>query len=234
MECRKQLMRLIVAAMLVLGLVCGGLGSQAAAQGEEDLPGRIQQQYEQLQGFETDFVQVLTNASSGEQETRRGTIAFEQPRSIRWETTSLEQELLIVGPEAVWDYFPAEEVAYTYAPQQVFQSKTMLRFISGEANITEDFRIERQKSDTNWSKLKLIPKQPEPNLVLAYIWVEPESALLRQVLLVDFFGNGNKLTFKDIKLDPEFAPGWFEFEPPDGVEVLRNTTPGQGGVDIGS
>ena len=219
-------------ALTILVLAVGGT-ALAEDTDPPQLPTRIQAQYEHLQGFETEFVQVLTNASSGEQQRREGTISFAKPRHIRWETTAPESELLIAGPETVWDYFAEEEVVYTYSSDQVFQSKTMLRFISGEANITEDFYIQRQESENKWVKLKLIPKKPEFNLVLAYIWVDPETALLRQVLLVDFGGNGNKLTFTDIQLNPEFKDGWFRFDPPEDVTVLRNTPPGQDGVDIG-
>ncbi|MFO7717170.1 MAG: LolA family protein [Thermodesulfobacteriota bacterium] len=224
-----------VAWVLVLAvLMLAGAGSAFAEDKDaSELPQRIQSQYEQLQGLKTDFVQELTNAASGEKQRREGTISFAKPRHIRWETTTPESEMLIVGPETVWDYFAEEEVVYTYSTDEVFQSKTMLRFISGEANITDDFHIESQESENEWVKLKLIPKKPESNMVLAYIWVEPETALLRQVLLVDFGGNGNKLTFTDIQLNPEFEEGWFHFEPPEGVDVMRNTPPGQDGEAFG-
>ena len=237
MDWSRQWVRFSVYAawsLTVAFLVLAGVKTTLAeAKDLSELPTRIQTQYEQLQGFETDCVQELTNAASGEKQRREGTISFAKPRHIRWETTTPESELLIVGPERVWNYFAEEGVAYTYPTDQVFKSKTMLRFISGEANITEDFHIEKQKSENDWVKLKLIPKKPEFNLVLAYIWVEPETALLRQVLLVDFGGNGNKLTFTDIQLNPEFEEGLFHFEPPEGVDVMRNTPPGQDGEGFG-
>ncbi|MFP4315000.1 MAG: outer membrane lipoprotein chaperone LolA [Desulfovibrionales bacterium] len=183
---------------------------------------QIQDRYESIDSFTTEFTQELTNASSREREVRQGQISFKQPRLIRWETTVPEAELLIVGPDTVWNYFPAEESVYTYPVEQIFDSKTMLRFISGRANLEEDFFVESQEMEEGFQKLKLVPRKPEPNLVLAYLWVDPETALLHQILLVDFFGNGNQLTFDDLELNIDLSEDLFSFSPPQGVEILEN------------
>ncbi len=185
----------------------------------ETITADIQKQYQMLESFTASFVQKLTNAATKEVELRSGTIAFVKPRKIRWETTTPEKELLLVGENVVWDYFPEEKVAYKYAVGQVLQSKTMLRFISGEANLEEDFVIENQGDDNGRIKLKLIPKEPESNLVLAYGWVHPKTKLLSKVLIVDFFGNGNELELDGLVMNTKLNQDMFTFVPPKGVEV---------------
>lgn len=211
-----------VLCLLVPAVFLALLSAPAAQARDQDLADRIQRQYESITSFRTDFVQVLTNAASGESEVRTGTIFYQQPRLIRWETEEPEQELLLVGKERVWQFFPEEEVAYRYQVDQIFQSKTMLRFISGEANLKQDFKLEEVGEEQGWTKIKLIPKRAEPGLVLAYLWIEPDTALLRQILLVDFFGNGNQLTLDDIERDISLDPSLFTFSPPAHVEVLEN------------
>ena len=185
----------------------------------EEISAHIQKQYQDLESFSSSFVQRLTNAATKEVEVRSGTIIFAKPRNIRWETTVPEKELLLVGKEVVWDYFPDEQVAYKYAVDQVLKSKTMLRFISGEANLEEDFVIENQGDDAGMIKLKLIPREPETNLVLAYIWVQPTTNMLGKVLIVDFFGNGNELELSNMAMNKPLPPDIFTFTPPQGVDV---------------
>ncbi|MDD4649006.1 MAG: outer membrane lipoprotein carrier protein LolA [Desulfoplanes sp.] len=208
---------------IILGFVCVCVCPFFASASE--LTAKIQQQYTSLQSFQAHFVQKLTNAATHEVEVRSGMIAFAKPRNIRWETVSPEKELLLVGSDVVWDYFPGEEVAYKYAVEQVLQSKTMLRFISGEANLEEDFVIEDQGEDGGQHKVKLIPKEPESNLVLAYLWVHPDSHMLGKILIVDFFGNGNELELSDMILNGSIAPATFIFSPPQGVDVQDSSTP---------
>jgi outer membrane lipoprotein carrier protein len=210
--------RSLIAVLLLTGLVLGG-AAQAAGQ---SITERIQSRYETIDSFTTEFTQVLVNAASKEQEERSGTISFRQPRLIRWETASPEQELLVVGLDQVWNYFPAEGVVYVYPVEQIFDSQTMLRFISGEADLGQDFTVTEHGREDGWTKLELVPKAPEPGLVLAHLWVDPETALLQRIQLMDFFGNTNRLTFMETRVNVDLPGTEFTFVPPQGVEVFRN------------
>lgn len=198
------------------------LAAPAAAQASK-ITDAIQKRYDSLSSFQTDFQQELTNAASGSVEKRSGKIWFKQPSLVRWETQKPEKELLVVGPQVVWDYFEADKVVMKYRASQVFNSKTMIRFLSGKANLKEDFKVEEQGTDNGLLKLKLIPKEPEPTMVLAYIWVDPKTHLLGRVLIVDFYANGNQVTLSNLQTDKKAEAPLFEFTPPKGVQVKDNT-----------
>ena len=210
----------IILCVFLLVLFCTPLLWAA----ETDIADTIQEQYASIQSFRTQFEQDLTNAASGETEERNGTIWFQKPHRIRWQTEHPDKELLVSNNNTVWDYFPEDKVANKYSLQGRFESKTMLRFISGEVNIKEDFQVLNQGPDpmhSDWIKLRLVPKDPEPSLVMAYLWFEEQSNLIRQVLLVDFFGNGNQLTFQDIEQNIEIDPSLFCFQPPEDVQLMK-------------
>jgi len=182
----------------------------------------IQKRYDSLNAFQTDFQQELTNAASGSVEKRSGKIWFKQSL-VRWETQKPEKELLVVGKSAVWNYFEADNVAMKYRTSQVFNSKTMIRFLSGKANLKEDFKIEEQGTENGLVKLRLVPKEPEPTMVLAYIWVDAKTSLLGRVRIVDFFGNGNQVSLTNLSVDKRADAKLFEFTPPKGAQVKDNT-----------
>lgn len=182
---------------------------------------RLQDRYETIDSFQAGFVQILTNAATREQEERFGRISFQKPLNVRWESTSPEEELLIIDEESVWNYFPEENAAYQYETDEILTSRNMIRFISGQARLTEDFRVEDQGMVDELYKIKLVPKNPEPDLVLAYIWSD-DDGMMRRILLVDFFGNGNELRLQDMDLNPDFDKDFFTFEPPDGTDIIEN------------
>ncbi|KAF5041088.1 Outer-membrane lipoprotein carrier protein [anaerobic digester metagenome] len=202
---------LTVAVVLV-----GAVGAQA-----DDLTDRIQQRYDSLQSFRGFFLQKLTNASSREVQERLGNIAFARPRFIRWETTSPENELLIIGKDTVWEYFPDEETVYRYTVEQVLSSKTMIRFLSGEANLKDDFTVQDMGMDGEFRHLKLIPKEPEPNLVEGEVWVRPGQDIMERIKLVDFFGNVNELELTGLELDVPVDEKEFTLVPPKGTEIIE-------------
>jgi outer membrane lipoprotein carrier protein len=71
--------------------------------------------------------------------------------------------------------------------------------------------------------LLLAPKQPEPSLTEARVWVNPDTALISKVLVVDFYGNENLVDLENLVLNPDLSEGLFEFEPPEDVDVFDNT-----------
>lgn len=210
-----------IGKIILIVAVLGAALLPSAAQANK-LADAIQKRYDSLSSFQTDFQQELTNAASGSVEKRSGKIWFKQSL-VRWETLKPEKELLVVGPQVVWNYFEADKIAMKYRANQVFQSKTMIRFLTGKANLKDDFKIEEQGTENGLTKLRLVPKEPEPTMVLAYIWVDPKTSLLGRVLIVDFFGNGNQVTLTGLVLDRKFEAKLFEFTPPSGVQIKDNT-----------
>lgn len=210
--------------LILLILFTPILGS--AEDGEKELTAAIQKQYQTIESFRTEFTQKLINASSNDSEERKGWIAYKRPRRIHWETESPEKEVLILNRDFVWDYYPAENVAYRYSLQQMFDSKTMLRFISGEVDLAEEFNVTRTNPQAEASeliRLELQPKDPDPSLVEANLRVDPEDMLIRRIKLVDFFGNQNILRFKNIERNCQPDPDLFELEPPEDTRVVDRT-----------
>jgi outer membrane lipoprotein carrier protein len=190
---------------------------------------QVQKTYQSITSFAADFRQEMNNASSKEREIRTGKIAFSQPGLIRWETVKPEKELLIVAKDSVWDYFEDEKTAYRYPVEDILNSKTMLKFLSGKANLSEDFFVSEEKDqaakEQGQVKLRLAPKEPEPGLVMAQAWVDTKTFLLRRIILQDFYGNTNDLSLNDIKINAQLPKGTFDFTPPKGVEILDETKP---------
>ncbi|MFZ5813029.1 MAG: LolA family protein [Thermodesulfobacteriota bacterium] len=189
-----------------------------------DLADAVQKKYDGIVGFTANFNQDLKNSSSGEDEKRSGTIAFKKPSLVRWETVAPEKELLLVGKEAVWDYFEEDQEAYRYPVEEIISSKTMLKFLTGKANLREDFHVSEEPDPeaAGLTRLKLVPREPEPGLVLAQVWIDPETHLIMRIAIQDFYANTNELRLDNLKLDPTLPDSLFVFSPPKGVTVHDN------------
>ncbi len=186
----------------------------------DDTLAKIQQQYETIRSFQAEFTQELRVAASRESEEREGLLFYQHPGRIRWETVSPEKELLVVGPEVVWNYFEEEEVAYSYAAEDVLGSATVLRILSGQARLDEDFVTEEDLIENDTLRvIRLRPRNPEPSLVEATVWIDPDTFLLHSILALDFYGNTNQVTLNNLQLNLDLDPELFEFTPPDGVAI---------------
>lgn len=213
-----------IALLAALTLASVGNAFAAAAQDVSALADKVQKQYQALTSFSADFVQMLDNAASKEKDTRSGRLVFAQPALIRWETEKPEKELLVVGKDAVWNAFPEEKVAYRYSVEEVLGSKTMLRFLSGKGNLREDFHVEQEKdAPEGQAKLRLVPREAEPSLVLAYAWVDLKTNMLTRIAIEDFYGNLNDVTLNNVKVNPAVSKEQFQYTPPKDYGIFDNT-----------
>lgn len=201
----------------------------ARADDPGQLAGRMQRKYAAIKAFSADFTQAIRNAASGDTEHRSGSFLFKKPTLVRWETVKPEKELLLVGTSAVWDYFEEDKEAYRYSVKDVIGSKTMLRFLTGKANLTEDFIVAAGKPEagdaSGLTVLDLAPREPEPGLVMAKIWVDPRTDLIVRIRIQDFYANTNDLTLSKVVLNPRLPDKLFAFTPPKDVQVHENDGP---------
>lgn len=191
----------------------------APAANAANLAAVIQQRYETLKSFSADFEQTLTHKESGSVERRQGSLLFQKPLLIRWQTAKPHEETLVVTAKEIWDYLPDEEVAYRYPPSLVRDSRSIIQVITGQATLTKDFDVKPEGSEQGLAKLRLYPKEPAPQMVEAVIWVEPDNGYIRRASIVDFYGNTNEVRFTSFKPDVRLKASDFSFTPPKGIEV---------------
>lgn len=219
--------KIIITALAMLLFSAGGAaadGSPGQVAEKADVTDRIQNTYETLAGFTADFEQTLINSATTAQEVRGGSMAYLAEGYLRWEVQGPDPELLVVRPDVVWDYFAADGLAIKYAREQVLSSATMLKLLSGRANLKQDFKVLDESTDNSLTLLTLSPKEPEPTMVEASVWVEPETALIRSIEVVDFYGNINRVQLSNVSLNPDLTPADFAFSPPAGVMIQNNAT----------
>lgn len=193
-----------------------------AAAFAEDITGSIQARYKAMKSMEAAFSQTLRHKESGSTESRSGTFHFLAPDRIRWDTKTPAPELLVINPDAVWNYFVDEEVVYKYPASLVHETKTALRFITGQANLKEEFYVEEAAPQDGLTVLHLFAKEPTTDLTEATMWIAADHSVQR-ILTVDFYGNENEIHFSGMRFNTGPAASLFEFTPPAGVDVEDRT-----------
>jgi outer membrane lipoprotein carrier protein len=189
------------------------------AAGAAETAARIQKQYAAIKGFGADFEQTLTHRESGAVEKRKGTLLFQKPLLIRWETKNPHQELLVVTGKEIWDYLPDEDLAYRYPLSMVQDSRGIIQVLTGQAVLTQDFDVKSDGEEENFVRLKLYPREPGPQMVEAVIWADKTDGYIRRAELTDFYGNKNSVRFSSFNTQAQFRESDFHFTPPPGVEV---------------
>lgn len=184
---------------------------------------RLEKKYEDMGSMQADFTQTLIHKESGARENRSGVIFFKKPLLVRWETKSPQPELLIVAKDSIWNAFPEEEIAYKYAVDIAQDSSSIIRVITGQARLAQDFFVEYESMDKGTAVLRLYPKEPTQSMVEAKIWIEMKTDLIKKLLIVDFYGNENEITFTRQKTGVKLQDSLFTYKAPADFIVEDRT-----------
>ena len=203
----------------MLALAAGLVLLVASAAQAADIAATIQARYEKLRTYSATFEQTLTHKESGSVEKRQGSLLFQKPLLIRWQTDKPHEETLVVTHKEIWDYLADEEIAYRYPLELVRDSRTIIQVITGQAALTKDFDVKEAGQENGLAKLHLYPKEPAPQMVEALLWVEPSTGYIRRASIIDFYGNSNDVRFTQFKPDTSLKESDFTFTAPKGVEV---------------
>ena len=179
----------------------------------------VQRVYGAMDAFQANFTQKLTHRESGSFEMRDGTLLFKKPLLVRWETAKPYAELLLINSREIWNYLPDEKLAYHYAPELAKDSRTLIRVATGQARLDQDFFVEEDGKEDGLLRLRLYPLEPTQQMMEAGIWVDPTAYFIKKVIIVDFFGNSNEVTFTGLNTKLKLEEKSFDFTPPKGVIV---------------
>ena len=179
----------------------------------------IQRVYGAIDAFQANFTQKLTHRESGSFEMRDGTLLFKKPLFIRWETAKPNAELLLINSKEISNYLPDEKLVYRYAPELAQDSRTLIRMVTGQARLDQDFYVEEDGKEGGLLRLRLYPLEPTQQMVEGSIWVDPSAYLIKKTVIIDFFGNSNEVFFTSFNTKQKLEEKSFDFVPPKGVIV---------------
>ncbi len=190
----------------------------------DDTVQKLQRVYEETNDFQADFRQETFNKSLKRTMIEEGLVFFKKPRNMRWDYTKPEVKKLIINPQKAWLYLPREKTAYVQKADNLVQSATLIRFLSGLGKLKDDFQINYAQPEAldkhgNYL-LKLTPKEKNSSLQALGITLDKNTYFIIQVSFEDLMGNITTLRFSNIALNAGLSDKLFKFQPPAGTNIF--------------
>jgi outer membrane lipoprotein carrier protein len=204
---------------------CPFVGMAAELPPIDDVALNLQHAYEKTDDFKADFVQKTIVKSIKKTDVEEGSVFFKKPKNMLWKYTKPKEKKLIINSREAWLYLPQEKIAYTQKSEYIFQSKVLIKFLSGLGKLKDDFSIkyaQPEPLDKNGNYLLLlIPLEKSSAYNSLKITVDKNSFYILQVSFDDFMGNSTILRFSNIFMNTGLSQKMFQFKPPAGIEVFQ-------------
>ena len=196
------------------------LVSASAAVAADSARERLEKYLESAAALRTEFSQTLLDEQGRTIETTTGTLYLERPRHFRWDYKEPYEQSIIGDGEQVWIYDPELEQV-TVQPMATSAGSTPIFLLAEGAELDTHFEAVELGEIAGLRWLSLAPRDPETQF--ATIRLGFDEGGLRIMELADNLGQTTHLEFSGEQRDQSFAPGLFQFTPPEGVDVFDGT-----------
>lgn len=216
-----------VLASLAFLLVTAGAGWAESPARPIEIAENLQKTYDSFQALSADFTQATTIKMTRRSRRGAGTMTMLKPGRMRWDYLEPDRQVLISDGKTLSMYFEKSKQMIITSAADYLQSDVTYSFFTGAGNILKDFQVseitDKPASDET-TGIMLVPREPHPQVNRLYIWTDPDTHLIRKILIIDHFDTETTLSFSNIKINTDVSDAdaaLFDFQPPPGTEIIR-------------
>lgn len=184
----------------------------------EDAAERLTERLDPLERYQANFEQQILDSSGEQMQNARGEMWLSRPGMLRWEVEAPYSQTVVSDGEDVYMYDPdLEQVTVQEMDDRVTHTPALL--LSGSANdLTESYEVFYEQEGGE-DVFTLVPTSADTLFEELSMVFEGET--LTELWMMDSTGQRTAITFSNITLNGDIAPDIFDFEIPEGTDVIR-------------
>jgi outer membrane lipoprotein carrier protein len=185
---------------------------------------RVQSRYDGIRDLNADFEQQSQSASFAGQplmdaEPKTGRVVFAKPGKMRWTYGDPDPSVVVSDGATLWIHDVEGGNATRLEVTAGYLSGAALQFLLGDGNILEEFDVKATACTSEHITLDLLPKLDASYERLGLV-ARRGTGDIDATSVVDLFGNRTEIRFKGVEVNRSPDASVFQFEVPEGVEVI--------------
>jgi outer membrane lipoprotein carrier protein len=181
----------------------------------------LEGKYQSLKTFSANFSQRYENAEQVIEES--GVLTIKKPGKMYWEYRKPAPKYFLVNGRKSWFYVPADKQVIVTNLQDDASTPLMLLF--GEGDLRSDFEVQEEKEQAprvagNWM-LRLVPRTPQGDFSYIVLEIDPATAIISRLTIVEPIGAHNEYVFSDIVENQKVSDKIFKLRLPSDVEIVE-------------
>ena len=183
----------------------------------EFLAQRIEERQAAARDLVARFVQRYRSGALNRTLVERGEVKVKRPGRMRWEYQDPEKKTFVSDGKRFYFYVPADKQVVVRDQDPARSLPALL--LSGRSGILSEFDPTLEPGRPGLSRLKLVPKNPDPEIARVFLDVDGEHRI-RRIEVLDVQGNESIFEFEDMRENVGLPDATFRFDVPRGVEVI--------------
>jgi len=237
-----RLLRQLMKALFLLTLAALPAVSSERPATLQEVVSALEKGYTTLEDVQADFSQKTVIAAIKKEQLGNGEVLLKRPASatamFRFNYVKPRQQIICNGKQ-VWFYLPENRQVMVSPVAEMFKGGNgiALSYLTGLGHVSRDFTItfakDQRDKEGNY-QLELVPRKPSPVLAKLHLTVsagaverflkEGTSRGLFPIVssvVFDAGGNETRITYSRTRVNRGIDNGKFNFNIPEGVEVIK-------------
>ena len=206
---------------LILVIIISTVDVQAN-EGADELEA-IQKHYDSVYTFRAHFIQHAYIKLMDQTQESSGIVAVKKPGKMRWTYNAPDPQILVSNSQTLWLYIPEENQVTKAMVDDIYTTNTPALFLSGKGKLTDTFRVSKINRDSGILSVFLMPKLGNQDLKQLTLLVDDKNYQIVGSRVYDRLGNKTEILFSAIEVNVKLPDSLFEFEVPEGVDLLDTT-----------
>ena len=187
----------------------------------DDIIKKVESRYA-VSGFSAFFFQASTIKAMEITDSASGKAFFKRPDKMRWEYETPDRQIIITNGHTLWIYRPEDNQVMVGKAPSFFEDGKGFSFLSDMESVKKKFNIlleDKDEDDTH--VLKLLPKEKTFDVSVIYLFVSTKTFEVVKMVTYNSYEDETRIEFKDIVFKQKLDESLFNFNIPQGIEVLH-------------
>lgn len=211
-------MKLLKSLVAYSGVLLISVLSPLTAQADEQATDRLTQLLKPLETYSANFEQQILDDSGQRLQEARGHMWLSRPGKFRWEVDAPYRQVVVSDGQNIYLHDPDLEQV-TIQPLDTRVTHTPALLLSGSTSaLAENYQVTRQQQGVA-ETFTLRPSSPDTLFEALKLTFRSEQLVMLQ--MNDSTGQRTAIEFTDISVNDSIDPSRFDFQIPDGADVIR-------------
>lgn len=186
----------------------------------DDIIKKVESRYA-VSGFSAFFFQASTIKAMEITDSASGKAFFKRPDKMRWEYETPDRQTIITNGHTLWVYRPEDNQVMVGKAPSFFKDGKGFSFLSDMESVKKKFNILLEDKDEDHTHvLKLLPKEKTFDVSVIYLFVSTKTFEVVKIVTYNSYEDETRIEFKDIVFKQKLDESLFNFNIPQGIEVL--------------
>lgn len=187
----------------------------------DDIIKKVESRYA-VSGFSAFFFQASTIKAMEITDSASGKAFFKRPDKMRWEYETPDRQTIITNGHTLWVYRPEDNQVMVGKAPSFFKDGKGFSFLSDMESVKKKFNILLEDKDEDHTHvLKLLPKEKTFDVSVIYLFVSTKTFEVVKIVTYNSYEDETRIEFKDIVFKQKLDESLFNFNIPQGIEVLH-------------